>query len=65
MSKAQTQLLTIKGIISELPADQRAQVETAAADLRRVIKLHGEAAGLALALVGSETVVADEEKGAR
>ncbi len=48
-------ILLIKGMISELPADQREAVEEVAGHLRRVLTSAGEPVGtMALALVGAE-----------
>lgn len=55
MTSEQQTLLMIKGLISELPADQAEACHELADHLRRVIKQAGEPVGLmALALVGAE-----------
>jgi hypothetical protein len=44
----------LKGIISEMPADQQAKVHEAAEKLRAVTAEYGDAGLIALALVGIE-----------
>lgn len=44
----------MKGVISELPAEDRAKVEACAAEIRAAIDKAGDAGVIALALVGLE-----------
>lgn len=55
MTAEQQNILLIKGLITELPADQAEACHELAEHLRRVIKQAGEPVGtMALALVGAE-----------
>lgn len=55
MTAEQQTILMIKGLITELPADQAEACHEVAQHLRRVIESAGEPVGtLALALIGAE-----------
>ena len=57
MTQEQRTVLIIKGIVSELPDDQREACEEVAEHIRRVIKQAGEVGLLAVALVAAEAAV--------
>ncbi|MDN7790462.1 hypothetical protein QZM66_23130 [Burkholderia contaminans] len=48
------QLMMIRGMVAMMPADQQEKVESALAELRAVLKQHGEPGMLALAIAGAE-----------
>lgn len=54
MTNEKFQLLLIKGVIADLPPDDRKRVEAAETEMRRVIATHKEPGYLALALLGAE-----------
>ncbi len=54
MTPDQQTYLLIKGIVADLPEEDRKKVEAAVADIRQVIVKHGQVALLAVALVGAE-----------
>jgi hypothetical protein len=63
MGEAKMGLLILKGAITDLPLDEQVSVKSCADVLRASIKAHGDTGRIALALVGLELGVAEEEKG--
>lgn len=49
------QLLMMRGVISELPEEKRAEVHAIAVTIRDAVSAAGDSGLLALALVGAET----------
>lgn len=54
MSPEENTLIMIRGVIASLPAGERAQVEAAVAEFRQQVEKHGDAALIAIALLGAE-----------
>lgn len=57
MSAEHAMLLTLKGAITELPADEQAKVQSTAEQIKAVIAENGDAGFIAMALVSAEMAV--------
>lgn len=54
MNTEQLQLLIIRGVIAELPEEDRKGIELTAEKLRQVVQTHNDNGKMALALVAAE-----------
>ena len=55
-------VLMIKGLISELPADEREKFKAAYDEIKAVVAKHGDPGTIALAMLGAENAEAALER---
>ncbi len=59
---AQLRMTLIKGILADMPQEERDNVEAAAAEVREVVSRHGDEGKMAVSLVVSE-IALEEARG--